>query len=63
MKIYEVNRSQVKEKLDIVIVPFDYQRQELSENVFTIFIGGEIPIKVMSKTITEKQFAKMCGDT
>jgi hypothetical protein len=62
IRTYKVNRSQIKGKLDMVIVPFDYIKQWVDENVFTIYIGGEIPVRVSSRTITEEQFAKMCGD-
>lgn len=49
-----------KDKLpDLRIVTFDY-KPKLGENIIKGYIGGLILIRMVSKSITQEDFSKMC---
>lgn len=55
--VLEIKQNQLKKKIG-QIVPFDYVGKP-EENIFTVYIGGEIPVRVKSK-LTYKEFCRLC---
>lgn len=55
--IFEVKKEQLKDKF-AEIVPWDYVGKA-NEYVFTVYIGGILPIRIKSK-LTYEQFCKIC---
>ncbi|WP_123052963.1 hypothetical protein [Clostridium sp. JN-1] len=57
--VLEIKQDQLKKKIG-QIVPFDYVgKLEENEHVFTVYVGGEIPVRVKSK-LTYKEFCRLC---
>lgn len=57
INIQTINKSQLKGKIG-EIVPINY-RPQLGENVFTVFLDGQVPVKIRSK-LTKSEFDKLC---
>ncbi|AGY77964.1 hypothetical protein [Clostridium autoethanogenum] len=56
--VLEIKQQQLQEKIG-QIVPWDYVPKENIEHVFTVYISGNMPIKIKS-SLTYKQFCKIC---
>lgn len=58
MKTMEIKKSQLKELVGEVIPPFGY-KAKLGENIFEVYLDGQIPILIKSK-YTKFEFESMC---
>lgn len=59
MKTIKVPKENLVAPADLQIVPWDYIDSN-GEYVYVGYLGGDIPVKLMSKTITEEEFKQMC---
>ena len=57
----KINKNQIVKKADLEIVPMDY-KGKIGENVFMAYLGGTIPIIIKSRSITQSEFSRICGD-
>lgn len=59
MKTITVPKENLISSMDIQVVPWDYAAKK-GEYTYVGYLGGDIPVLLMSHTITEYEFKQMC---